>query len=175
MKSFKVIAICLGVLFLLAYAFIFFFNPFWSPQLPRGFEFNMSYDDQHATILDYRFSGEKEDFSEEKTIIAAPSPDFADTGRGTYGNGLGYQYIRPTNLYVKWQDDLTHEIYSKDIDLRQVLPKNIDGTDLYFNIFGSQIFVYLALKEPKVNRQTNVGTMFQERVNIQLYPISLNK
>ncbi|PRC90838.1 hypothetical protein [Solimicrobium silvestre] len=128
-----------------------------------GFSFDMRFDDQHAAVLDYKLWG-------EKNLIDGVPKEYLDKRMKFYGEGIGFQYDRPISLYVKWQGDITGSIYEKTVDLRHVMPRNLEGTDLYFIVHGPQIYVYLALKESYVRGAQRIGTRYLDRTNIQLYP-----
>ena len=134
-----------------------------------GFSFDMRYDDQHAAVLDYLLMGEK------TAIIGASKPPYVDKNHKSYFENIGYQYDRPRSLYLKWQDELTGNIHENTIDLRQSLPRDLDGTMLYFILHGSQVYVYLANLNTRVPyNPKNGSTMYGSFANIQLYP-TLNK
>ena len=147
-----------------------------SVYLPRGFDFHMDWDNQHASVLNYELWGEKETAGREKTLIDRAPPDLVQRGVKMHGgDSMGYQYVRPTLLYVKWQDDPTGKVYEKSVDLRNALPKDLGGTRLYFNIYGSELFVYLSLPDIRQKGEPVIGTMDQDHVNIQLYPNLANR
>ena len=129
-----------------------------------GFSFDMRYDNQHATVVDYKLQG-------ANNLIAFISKENLSKGDKFYGAGIGLQYDRPTSLYVKWHDDVSGSVYEKTIDLKNVMPRDLDGTMLYFILHESQIFVYLAYLNKDGRNQTKIGsTIYSGYLNIQLYP-----
>ncbi|TDK65706.1 hypothetical protein [Sapientia aquatica] len=131
-----------------------------------GFGFDMGYDDQHAAVLDFLLMGENAKIAETQTA-------YVEKGHKWYFEGLGFQYDRPTSLYVKWQDDVSGSIYEKTVDLRPVIPRNLEATDLYFIVHGSEIFVYLKLNKSRAKDKPIIGSSIYEGYeNLQLYPNS---
>lgn len=132
-----------------------------------GFHFDMNYDDQHASILDYRLDG-------WNAQIDAPSRKSVANREKSYAGGLGFQYDRPTSLYVKWQDELTGAIYQDIVDLRWSLPYDLAGTDIYFLVKGSQLSVYLVYIYEEDSNNKIGAHMYRGFKNIKLYPSTNN-
>jgi hypothetical protein len=51
-------------------------------------------------------------------------------------------------LYVKWRIKATGEVREDRVDLRPILPRDINDDELTFVIDGKQLYIYLATKEP---------------------------
>jgi len=132
-------------------------------EMSCGFGFDLRYNDQHSAVLDYRLLG-------ENSVISMAQKVLVDQGHKFYFEGIAYQFERPTSLYVKWKNDQTGSTFEDTVDLRQVLPRNLEDTNLYFIVHGAQLFVYLALKEKYVQGSPRVGGDYAARTNIQLYP-----
>ncbi len=47
------------------------------------------------------------------------------------------------SLYVKWRNKNTGQIYEDTVDLKKLLPRNIENHRIYFIVKDKQLFVYL--------------------------------
>lgn len=52
-------------------------------------------------------------------------------------------------LYVKWRDKSSEKIFSENIELKNLLPKEMNGNRIHFSIIDNVIFVYLITKIPR--------------------------
>ena len=107
------------------------------PQVVRhSFEFNASWDSPDVEVLDYRYGDSK--------LPGAAPPNWAlESGRIRQQTGVSGPMLVGDFLYVKWRLRATGEIHQETIDLRQRLPKNIEGHKIYFLIKRDHLFVYL--------------------------------
>lgn len=68
--------------------------------------------------------------------------------------------LRGDFLHVKWRVEATGKVYEDTVDLKVVLPRNIEKHRIHFVVKGQQLFVYLITPElrpadaPPVGPQT---------------------
>lgn len=133
-----------------------------------SFGFDLRYDHQDAYVLDYKLS------SDRYTLVAADKY-YVDKGTHLYFQNVIGMVDRPSHLWVKWHDNITDRTYEDTIELKNILPRYLDDTRIYFIIRGAKIYVYLKTKEllPEhiSGKRPMVGAeMYSGNVNILLYP-----
>jgi hypothetical protein len=74
----------------------------------------------------------------------------ADAEQGVISPGIGMSGVLPVgdDLYVKWRDKKTGQIYEDTVDLKSRLPSSMYKQELHPIIEGSQLYVYLISYEP---------------------------
>jgi len=75
-------------------------------------------------------------------------------------------------LYVKWRIKATGEMREDRVDLRPLLPRNMDNTGLTFVIDDKQLYVYLVTDKPRDHREPQPLKTFLAKYTItyEIYP-----
>jgi hypothetical protein len=132
-----------------------------------GFQFDLTKDDQHAVVLDYRYS------AGSKTLIGADR-EYAKSEKGYYGENVVGPMPRGTVLYVKWRDTFTNEVSEDTVDLDKLLPRDLDDKTIFLMIRGRQLQIFLiATTTPRESGTPVIGpSMWGRWAAIQIYPPS---
>lgn len=146
----------------------------------HSFSFDASRQSQGIEILFYRY-GSANDFglrtTQRDAVQGKSNQGVAITGDMPVGN----------ELYFKWRNKTTGQIYEDTVDLKSRLPSSMYKQELHPIIEGSQLYVYLVSFEPvrpyfsdaevaqldsfiKTLRQKSLRMYSRQRV-IQIYPI----
>lgn len=129
----------------------------------HSFGFDLTYDDQDAGLVDYRYGDSK--------LPVRPAEWALKEGRLFYFNNVTGEMLRGGFLYVKWKILSTGEIFEDTVDLRNRLPFNIYEHRVTFLIRGSQLYVYLVTPERRSpDTPPNGPKMYHYRKTITLYP-----
>jgi hypothetical protein len=128
------------------------------------FQFDLRYDNQHAAIMDYKL------WASDYSMAQAPE-EYVKQGRDFYFTSIQGPNKRLDNLYVKWRDIPSGKIYEKTINLRHLLPADINNDTIYLLIYGADLYVYLALHKPRPEGDKPVGApLYKNQTNLQIYP-----
>ena len=75
-------------------------------------------------------------------------------------------------LYVKWRIQETGEVLEDRVDLRQLLPWNMDKHKVTFVIDGRQLYVYLVTNQPKPYKSPPILKTYlsDSTVTYEIYP-----
>ena len=80
---------------------------------------------------------------------------------------------RGDDLYAKWRVKSTGRIYEETANLRDKMPEDIEGHEVYFQIKESRLYVYLVSpKRRPQDKAPNGPTKFHYRDVITLHPPS---
>lgn len=109
---------------------------------PRVVDHSFGFDTRdtipRVEVLDYRYGDSK---------LPVP-PDWAiKEGRPFYFENVTGPMLVGDRLYVKWRIKDTGQVYEETVDLRHRLPTDIKDHRVYFDIKGSQLYVYLISPE----------------------------
>lgn len=86
-------------------------------------------------ILDYRYG---------QSTLPVRAPEWAiKEGRPIYFNGVSGPMRVGDDLYVKWRIKESGQIHEDTVDLRRRLPADLENQEVYFDIGGPQLYVYL--------------------------------
>ena len=107
----------------------------------HGFRFDLHASAQHygkpdAEILDYEYgAGGGEGLRPSREAVL----------RGRVGGRLFvYRTMHPgETLRVRWRNIDSREVHEQRVDLRPLLPRELTGYCVYFEVEGPQLFVYL--------------------------------
>lgn len=117
-------------------------------------------------VLDYRYG--------DSGMTGTRPPKWA-LEEGKIGQQAGvYGSMRPADsLYVKWRLKGTDQVLEDTVDLRRRLPSEMTDKIVYFDIKGSQLFVYVISREyyPTGTPRNNLRLYF-EHPYVQIYPES---
>ncbi len=129
-----------------------------------SFGFDFRKDKQDAVILDYHY-GNAECFDQ-------PAEFILKEGKELYFQSMGNFQCRIDFVYVKWKDRTTGNVYEDNVNLRNRLPRNIDGQEVYLMIKGSQLFVYLInVHERRLSTVPPIGpSMYSPYKVTTIYP-----
>jgi hypothetical protein len=75
-------------------------------------------------------------------------------------------------LYVKWRIKATGEVCEDRVDLRLLLPRDMNNTELTFVIDNKQLYIYLVTDKPRDHREPQPLKTFLAKytVTYELYP-----
>lgn len=102
------------------------------------FEFNIKTDSaKNIEVLEYRYGNSK--------ILA--NSNIAKEGRPIYASHASGKMLVGDFLYVKWKYKPIEEVIEKTVNLKSVLPSDMNGKKIYFAIREKDLFVYLIHKD----------------------------
>ena len=129
-----------------------------------GFQFDLTKDDQHAVVLDYRYS------AGSRTLISADR-EYAKSEKGYYGENVVGRMPRGTTLYVKWRDTITNQVTEDTVELGRFLPRDMDGKKIFLMIRGPQLQIFIISRAPHEPGAPLVGpSLWAGRTALQVYP-----
>lgn len=129
----------------------------------HAFSFDVSYDDQDADILDYRYGA-------SRLPVKAPE-DAVARGTPLYQANVSGPMLRGETLYVKWRNRSSGTVYEDTVDLRQRLPADMTGRRVHFVVRGQQLYVYLIAPEPRPPGAPATGPrLYRDRKSTLVYP-----
>lgn len=111
------------------------------PVLPdHAFSFDAVRESPDAEVLNYRYG--------DSRMLAAHAQE-GDLQRGTVrqGTNINGPMLRGDFLYVKWRIKRSGKEYEDRVDLRSLLPADIQDHRIHFVIKGPQLYVYLISPE----------------------------
>ena len=106
------------------------------------FAFSAVRDSPGVTVLDYRYGSS--DFPGTSN-----TEERRKQGRSMQGTGTTGPMPPGEFLYVKWRINSTNDVYERTVDLRNRLPRDLDGKIVYFMISGSRLNVYVISRGEK--------------------------
>ncbi|MDD5056746.1 MAG: hypothetical protein PHQ60_02660 [Sideroxydans sp.] len=129
----------------------------------HSFEFDTTNSIPLAEVLDYRYG-------DSKLPVRAPEW-IVKEGRPLYFNAVAGPMLVGDYLYVKWRIKETGQVYEDTVDLRHRLPFFLRDKTVYFDIKGSQLYVYVISPERRPdNMPPNGPKMYDYRKVITIYP-----
>lgn len=130
----------------------------------HSFSFNTFYDSPDMEVLDYQYGdGVHFETAAERERVAL--------GQVFSGGNVSGIMPRGYELYVKWRDKNSHQIYQDKVNLRNRLPQDITNLRIHFLIKGSQLYVFLiypGLKDAFVPK--GPVRMYEDQKQVQIYP-----
>lgn len=87
-------------------------------------------------ILDYQYG-------ESRLSRARPSEASKRNGEVRQAARMGGDILRPDKLYVKWRVRATGVAYEQTVNLKQLLPRDIEEHEVHFTVEGARLYVYL--------------------------------
>jgi len=106
----------------------------------HSFSFSMTDDNQDADVLNYRYG--------TSSRSVHPQEYELKNGRPFVYESVGGRLPRPDFLYVKWRNRSSGQVYEDTVDLRKRMPKDIEDHEVYFMIYGAQLYIYLISRDP---------------------------
>lgn len=112
---------------------------------PRMFNHSFSFDTirdsadgRHPDIevIDYQYGSSRQ-------FATLGNREMVSLGQTFKAGHNGGPMQRGEFLYVKWRELATGAIYEDRVDLRERLPRDLDGLKLHFFIHGSRLYVFL--------------------------------
>jgi hypothetical protein len=100
------------------------------------FEFNAFADSPDIQVLDYRYG-------DAKTPMARATEFQKINGGVLQRSSIGGDMLVGDSLYVKWKIKATDKFFEDTVDLKKLLPRNIENHRIYFIVKDKQLFVYL--------------------------------
>ena len=105
-------------------------------KVKHGFKFNAHWDSPDIRILNYRYGSS--DF-----INVQPPEERLRIGNVKQQEGKYILQPLGDELYVKWKIKSTGAIHEDTVDLKSLLPLNMEENDIQFIMNGSQLHVYV--------------------------------
>ncbi len=134
-------------------------------QPDHSFSYDAEFDGwaDKADLLEYRY-GDK-----ERMTANAVKPGQERVGIG--GTVSGPMPIGEF-LYVKWRIKATGEVLEDRVDLRPLLPWDMDGCKVTFVIDGRQLYVYLVTNQNKPYESPPILKTYLSRLKVsyEIYP-----
>lgn len=132
------------------------------------FEFDAGWESPDIEVLNYQYGNSK--------LIGVRPPKWVlkDTPQGA--TGVTGPMLRGEFLYVKWRIKETGEVLEDRVDLKERLPRNIEGCRIHFIVRGRQLYVYLISPKPNPDRfQKPPLPMYADLKVIEIYPAQPKK
>lgn len=127
------------------------------------FEFNVRDDSSGIEVLDYKYGDSK--------LPGVHTSDMHKKDTPIGGTGVSGPMLRGDFLYVKWRIKVTGEILEDTVDLRERLPRNIEGHRIHFVVKGRQLYVYLISPKPNPNRWVKPPLSMYSHLKVdEIYP-----
>ncbi|MGJ9420782.1 hypothetical protein ACHAC9_24015 [Massilia sp. CMS3.1] len=105
-----------------------------SPKIAEhGFSFGTNF---QVEIMDYMYGA-------PIGMPTQPPRDAVRRGHVSQGTGMAGNFVVGEYLYVKWRVKQDGTIIDRKIDLKQLLPANMDGKEIHFNFLGQELNVYV--------------------------------
>jgi hypothetical protein len=99
------------------------------------FAFDTLADSPDIYVLDYQYG--------DSTISVTKADKSRPWPKGYGSANIHADMLRGDFLYVKWRVLVTGKIYEDTVDLKKLLPRNIENNRIYFIVKDTQLFVYL--------------------------------
>ncbi len=130
----------------------------------HAFAFNAPTDSPGYEILAYRYG-------DGRGVARSSDVPIRQFGRSNQWTGINGPMPLGDNLYVKWRNKSTDQIFEKTIDLRPLLPKGMTRKEVYFVVAEGDVFVYLVDPLPRPKDWPVVGPKkFQYEKVRQIHP-----
>jgi hypothetical protein len=136
--------------------------------VPHSFAFTADMDSPSIEVLDYRYGSEK--------LARVRAPEWrVQQGEPTHGNGYFGDMPIGEELYVKWRIKSTKEVLEKTIDLRPLLPVDMQGVTIDFTIDQKDISIFVVYRKYKDKNAPSIGPRryYADQV-MQIYPVRIS-
>jgi len=130
----------------------------------HGFEFDAPSDSPGVEILDFKYG--------DGTGHGTRNPQsLLDEGKPLQRISVRGPMRRPDSLFVKWRLASDGRTYEDSVDLRKRLPRDFDGSTVYFRVRGTQLEVFLIDTEPRQPNTPSIGPRrFRNLKVTKIYP-----
>jgi hypothetical protein len=131
----------------------------------HAFAFSAINDSPNEEVLAYRYgSGKAVGTSSDSSIRQFGRVADADSSHG--GMPVG------DTLYVKWRSRTTNEVFEDTVDLRSLLPIEMEEQEVYFVVRGKQLIVYLTDLNQRRPASSPIVGQFKTQMYLtrQIYP-----
>ena len=137
-----------------------------SPKLAdHTFEFDARVDSRDSEVLAFKYG--------EGGTPQRQSPFWKNQTDARQATGTGGVMPVGDTLYVKWRTKSTNEVFEDLVNLKPLLPADMNRQRIYFVVQGKQLFVYRIEPTPRPQDWPIVGPRkFQYEKAHQIYPIS---
>jgi len=136
----------------------------------HSFGFDIRRSTPAVEVLNYRYGTSNSPGTRAPAWLVAEGKTFGV-------DGIGGSIPVGETLYVKWRIKDTWEVFEETVDLKSRLPSNIEDHKIYFDIKGSQLYVYLvSMNVPRPADSPLTGPrIFRHLVIRTLYPDTLKQ
>ena len=136
-------------------------GPAW---VNHAFGFDVGIDSPGYEVLAYRYGQGKFHTTSSDNAIRR-------FGRSHQATGINGSMPLGDNLYVKWRNRVTDEVFEKSIELKPLLPKEMTRQRIHFVVAEAVLFVYLIDPAPRPADWPVVGPRkFQFEKVRQIHP-----
>ena len=134
----------------------------------HAFGFDARVDSPEALILDFRYGTSGLPGTSAETGIR-------QFGRSPQVTGINGPQPLGDTLHVKWQDKTSGQIYEDTVNLKPLLPFNMERKHIYFVVQGTLLHVFLMEESvPRPADWPRLGPRaFQYEKTYQIYPTRL--
>jgi hypothetical protein len=134
----------------------------------HSFSFVAFWDSPSVEILDYRYG------SKSQSLVVA-SDDLVRAGLPSGQRGVTAEMPLGEELYVKWRIKSTKEIREQTINLKSLLPADMQGTTIDFTIDDNGISIFVIYEKYKDNAAASLGPRrYQANQVLQIYPTKIS-
>lgn len=132
----------------------------------HSFEFDMRGKDASVDIMDYRYGS--------SDLTGTRRPEWAKKAGGPSGSSHIYGTIPVADeLFVEWRIKATGELMRKSVDLRQLLPRDLNGYTVTFIVNERLLQIFLISPERRPKEFPVVGPpKYNERKAYQIFPLN---
>jgi hypothetical protein len=102
----------------------------------HSFAFDARNDSKNEEILAYRYGA-------GKGVGMSSDTGIRQFGESPQWESVSGGYPVGDTLYVKWRSRVTNEVFEDTVDLRPLLPSEMEDKRIYFVIKGKQLTIYL--------------------------------
>jgi hypothetical protein len=131
----------------------------------HAFAFDAIADSPNEEVLAYRYGA-------GKGVGMSSDTGIRQFGTSPQVTGVNGGIPIGDTLYVKWRSRATKQAFEDTVDLRPLLPKDMESKEVYFVVRGAQLSVYLTdLKQRRPDSSPIVGPFrTQMYLTRQIYP-----
>ena len=130
-----------------------------SPKLAdHTFEFDARVDSKDSEVLAFKYG--------EGGTPQRQSPFWKDQTDARQATGTSGVMPVGDTLYVKWRTRSTDEVFEDLVNLKALLPADMNRQRIYFVVQGKQLYVYLS----NLTKQKPLGEPVVGPFRVQLYP-----
>lgn len=130
----------------------------------HAFGFDAVNESKDSEVLAYSYS-------REGRAIVSSDIAIRQFGKANQGTSISGPILLGDTLYVKWRQKSDGQTYEDKVDLRPLLPRDMNLQRIHFVVNGPQLYVYLIDPTPRPADWPVVGPRkFQNEKIRQIYP-----
>jgi hypothetical protein len=131
----------------------------------HAFAFNARDDSPNEEILAYRYGA-------GKGVGMSSDTGIRQFGESPQVEGVSGGYPVGDTLYVKWRSRVTNEVFEDTVDLRPLLPNEMEDKRVYFVVRDAKLTVYLTDLNQRRPADSPIVGQFRTQMYLtrQIYP-----